>query len=278
MSTSSTSSTPSSPSSRPSSTSGSPMPRVERAAVVTHGRTRDVGPAVTRLRAVAAEAGVELLFDEVEAERYGVDATDGPVDLAVVLGGDGTMLRGLTRFLNMDVPVLGVNFGRVGFLTTMQSEELEPGLARAFAGDYRVLELPTVDVALNGDTFTAVNDVVVAGGTPGRMLELEWSIGGEGLGVQPCDGVICATPTGSTAYNLSNGGPVLVWGLDAAVVTFVAPHSLHARPLVIGRDADLVVTNFSPDIDAVVLVDGHQVGKLSPGAKARMHLGPAHSR
>ena len=110
------------------------------------------------------------------------------------------------------------------------------------------------------------------------MLELEWSIGGEGLGVQPCDGVICATPTGSTAYNLSNGGPVLVWGLDAMVVTFVAPHSLHARPLVVGRDTDLVVTNCSPDIDAVVLVDGHPVGKLSPGAKARMHLGPARSK
>ena len=81
--------------------------------------------------------------------------------------------------------------------------------------------------------------------------------------------LICATPSGSTAYNLSNGGPVLVWGLDAMVVTFVAPHSLHARPLVVGRDADLVVTNRSPDIDAVVLVDGHPVGELSPGAKAR---------
>jgi len=133
-------------------------------------------------------------------------------------------------------------------------------------------------VALNGDTFTAVNDVVVAGGTPGRMLELEWSIGGEGLGVQPCDGVICATPTGSTAYNLSNGGPVLVWGLEAMVVTFVAPHSLHTRPLVVGPETDLVVENRSPTLAATVLVDGHQVGKLSPGAKARMHLGPAHSK
>jgi NAD+ kinase len=255
------------------------MPRVERAAVVTHGRTRDVGAAVTRLRGAAAAARVELLFDEGEAERYGVEAApNGRADLAVVLGGDGTMLRALTRFLETDVPVLGVNFGRVGFLTTMQADELEPGLARAFAGDYRVLELPTVEVALNGETETAVNDVVVAGGTPGRMIELEWAIGGEALGVQPCDGIICATPTGSTAYNLSNGGPVLVWGLDAMVVTFVAPHSLHARPLVVGRDADLVVTNRSPDIDAVVLVDGHKIGGLAGGAEARMHLGPARSK
>src|SRR6187549_769576 len=182
------------------------------------------------------------------------------------------MLRGLTRFLNLDVPVLGVNFGRVGFLTTMQSDELEPGLARAFAGDYRVLELPTVDVALNGDTYTAVNDVVVAGGTPGRMLELEWSIGGEGLGVQPCDGVICATPTGSTAYNLSNGGPVLVWGLDAAVVTFVAPHSLHARPLVVPRSSDLVVQNKTPDVTLTVLADGHPVGELAADEQVAVRL------
>jgi NAD+ kinase len=255
------------------------MQRIECAAVVTHGRTKDVGPAVERLRAAAADHGVKLLFDPEDTERYGVPAAqNGAPGLAVVLGGDGTMLRGLTRFLNTEVPVLGVNFGRVGFLTAIQATELETGLSRVFGGDFVVVELPTLDVALNGDTHTAVNDVVVAGGTPGRMLELEWSIGGEGLGVQPCDGVICATPTGSTAYNLSNGGPVLVWGLDAMVVTFVAPHSLHARPLVVGRDADLAVTNRSPDIDAVVLVDGHRVGTLSGGAPARMHLGPARSR
>ena len=83
----------------------------------------------------------------------------------------------------------------------------------------------------------AVNDVVVAGGTLGRMIELGYAIGGEELGVQPCDGLICATPAGSTAYNLSNGGPVLVWGLDAMVLTFVAPHALDVRPLVVPRGA-----------------------------------------
>jgi NAD+ kinase len=256
------------------------MPRVERAAIVTHGKTRDVGPAVDRLRASADTHGVELLFDEEEAARYGVEPSSGgsPPDLAIVLGGDGTMLRGLTRFLHSDMPVLGVNFGRVGFLTTMQADELEPGLARVFAGEYRVRELPTLEVSLNGDPHAAVNDAVVAGGTPGRMVELEWSIGGENLGLQPCDGVICATPTGSTAYNLSNGGPVLVWGLDAMVVTFVAPHSLHARPLVVGRDTELVVTNCSPDVEAVALVDGHPIGGLPPGAHARMRLGPARSK
>jgi len=252
---------------------------VERAAVVTHGRTRNVGAALARLRAVADATGVELAFDAEEAGKHGVAATDGKrPDIAIVLGGDGTMLRGLKRFLGTAVPVLGVNFGRVGFLTAIGADELERGLARVFAGEYRILSLPTLEASLNGETETAVNDIVVAGGTLGRMIELDWAIGGEHLGVQACDGVICATPPGSTAYNLSNGGPVLVWGLEAMVVTFVAPHSLHARPLVVGPDTDLVVTNRSVDITAAVLADGHLIGELAPGAQAKMHLGPARSR
>src|SRR6185295_17723313 len=96
------------------------MPSVERAAVVTHGRTKDVGPALERLRGVAEQAGVQLLFEPDEADKHDVEVTeDGRPDLAVVLGGDGTMLRALTRFLGSGVPVLGVNFGRVGFLTTI---------------------------------------------------------------------------------------------------------------------------------------------------------------
>ena len=157
-------------------------------------------------------------------------------DLVVVLGGDGTMLRALQRYLGTGVPVLGVNFGRVGFLTSM-GRTLETGLARAFAGEYAVLELATLDVEADGKRAVAVNDVVVTSAVLGRMVELDWQIGDEGLGSVACDGVICATPTGSTAYNLSNGGPVLVWGLDAMAVTFVAPHSLHARSLVVPRES-----------------------------------------
>src|SRR5215211_5757038 len=169
-------------------TPGSRMPSVKRATVVTHGRPETVAAALARVEQLAAKDGVEL-----------TDVDD--VDLAIVLGGDGTMLRALTRFLDTGVPVLGVNFGRVGFLTTISAAELEPGLARAFAGDYRTDELPTLDVRLDGEAHTAVNDAVVAGGTLGRMTELEWAIGDEVLGVQPCDGLICATPPGSTAYN-----------------------------------------------------------------------------
>jgi NAD+ kinase len=243
------------------------MPRVERAQVVMHGKSERVAPAVERLRAAAAEAGVELLPEQ----------SDEKPDLAIVLGGDGTMLRALGRFLGTGVPVFGVNFGRVGFLTAVAADALESGVRRAFAGDYEVVELATLDVQVDGERRTAVNDAVVSSGVLGRMIELGYAIGGEDLGVQPCDGLICATPSGSTAYNLSNGGPVLVWGLDAMVLTFVAPHALHIRPLVVGRGSDVVVRNESPDVPGAVLVDGHEVTHLGPGDCVSMRLGEQHS-
>src|SRR5207248_9108628 len=150
MSTSSTSSTNEPQSSRPSSTGGSPMPSVERVAVGSHGR--DVDAAVALLDGVAKRLGVEV-----------VESDDA--DLAVVLGGDGTMLRALTRFLGTGVPVIGVNYGRVGFLTAIAGDDLDAGISRVFSGDYRTVALSTVDVSVGDTSKVAVNDVVVAGGT-----------------------------------------------------------------------------------------------------------------
>jgi NAD+ kinase len=183
------------------------------------------------------------------------------------------MLRALGRFLGTGTPVVGVNYGRVGFLTAIPADTLEEGVERVFSGDYRTIELSTLDVTVNGETRTAVNDVVVAGGTLGRMVELGYGIGGEDLGSQPCDGLICATPAGSTAYNLSNGGPVLVWGLDAMVLTFVAPHALHIRPLVVPRGPDVTITNLTPSLETTVLVDGQAVGALAGSEQATVRMG-----
>jgi NAD+ kinase len=254
--------------------------RVRCAAVFTHGKARQIGAAVARLERVARDAGVTLLYGEEEAERHGIEpspyAPEEP-DVALVLGGDGTTLRALHRFLGTGVPVIGVNFGRVGFLTTIGRDELEAGLSRVFAGEYEVAELPTLDLDLNGQRRLAVNDVVVASGALGRMVELGWALGDVDLGVQPCDGLICATPSGSTAYNLSNGGPVLVWGLEAMVVTFIAPHSLSARPLVAPRGQDLIVWNRAGDVPVSVVADGHVVGELPPAGRVVVRLGEQRS-
>ncbi len=228
-----------------------------------HGKPETIGDAVARLEGVAT--------------RHGVDFGDDEPDVAIVLGGDGTMLRALQRFLGAGVPVLGVNFGRVGFLASVDKEDLEPCVRRAFAGDYRVVELATLEVEVGGDRIPAVNDVVALSARRGRMVELGWAVAGEDLGAVPCDGIICAAPSGSTAYNLSNGGPVLMWGLDAMAITFIAPHKLDARPLVLPRSRDLEVQNRTADVAATVIVDGHAVGEMEPGASVRVRLGEQRS-
>jgi NAD+ kinase len=253
--------------------------KVTRVTLVTHGRVEQVGDGVARLATLLREAGIELVVGPDEAGRHGLESNGDPAgaELVVVLGGDGTMLRALRMFLGTGIPVIGVNFGRVGFLSSLQPDDLEAGLTRAFAGELVVVELPTLEV-VNGDTpHVAVNDVVVTSGEIGRMVELEWAVGAEDLGSVSCDGIICSTPSGSTAYNLSNGGPVLMWGIDAMAITFVAPHSLHARPLVIPREKDVYVWNRTPDVPVVVLVDGHRVGETGRGGKVTVRLGAART-
>jgi NAD+ kinase len=237
---------------------------VSTAAVVTHGRV-DVDEAVAGVRAIAARAGVRLVDDPRDA------------DIALALGGDGTMLRTLAQLLGSNVPVIGVNFGRVGFLASIRPDDLERDIERVLAGEYVVVELSTLEVRLGGDRHVAVNDVVATSSTLGRMVELAWAVGGEDLGTVPCDGMICSTPSGSTAYNLSNGGPVLVRGLDAMAVTFIAPHSLEARPLVVPRGLEVTIRNATLDVSVSLLVDGHLVSEISPNGEAAVSLSDARS-
>jgi NAD+ kinase len=238
---------------------------VSRAAVMTtHGHRDAVRPALERVEEAARRADVDV-----------VPVESGGAEVVVVLGGDGTMLRALRATLGSGVPVFGVNFGRVGFLTSAESDELEPALERLFAGEYRAVELCTLSARTGGEAHAAINDVVVTSAQPGRMVEVGWEIGGERLGDQPCDGIICCTPSGSTAYNLSNGGPVIMWGLAAMAMTFVAPHSLHARPLVVPRGLDLRITNRSTALPVTVLVDGHEIGELPAEGSIEVGVGEA---
>ena len=238
------------------------MPSVETIGI-SAGRGDDLENAVRRVEELAGEHGIDVV-------------EEGP-DLEVVLGGDGTILRALRRHLGTRTPVIGVNYGRVGFLASVGRDDQDAGLARAFQGEFEILELPTVEAELGGERLAAVNDVVVSSAVVGRMIELRWAISGEELGAVPCDGLICATPTGSTAYNLSNNGPVLVWGLDAMAVTFIAPHSLHARPLVVPRSRELEVTSLTAGVEIAVLVDGQHIGVLDEDESVRIRLAETRS-
>jgi NAD+ kinase len=239
--------------------------KVRRAAVVMHGRPERIGDALARLQAVAARCDVTLVDDSAP-------------EMAIVLGGDGTTLRALQRYLGTATACLGVNFGRVGFLTSIDGAELEPGLERVFAGEYDVEELPTLTGTDGGATLTAVNDVVLTSGVLGRMVILEWCVDGASMGEIGCDGAILATPTGSTAYNLSAGGPVLAWGTDAFVLSFASPHSLHARSMVLGRGHQVEIHNRSDDVPLQIVRDGHAMGEVLPGGRFNVRLGDDRAR
>ena len=249
---------------------------IRTAAVITHGRVETIGDGLERLHAVAEHNGVTLLFPKEEREKHGLPPADDDVkkaDLVIVLGGDGTMLRTLDRFIDSGIPVFGVNYGRVGFLTSVSAAELENGVERAFSGDYRLLELPTLEVEADGKRRAAINDIVLISSTHGRVVELNWQVDGEDYGNVACDGMVCSTAIGSTAYNLSNGGPVLVWGIDVMSITFVAPHTLAARPLVIPRGQSLLAENVTADIPISVLVDGYPLTELGFGERAEVTFG-----
>jgi NAD+ kinase len=248
--------------------STTPSPKVvKRATIIRHGKPETIGHAVEQVEAVARAHGVEIVGADDAATA----------ELAVVLGGDGTMLRALARFLGTRVPVIGVNFGRVGFLASIRPEEIESGLARVFAGDYRVTELTTLEVYVDGTRGVAINDVVAHSSTLGRMIELSWTVGGEDLGPVHCDGLVASTPSGSTAYNLSSGGPVLARNLDAMAITFIAPHSLFVRPLVVPRGLELVLTNGTPDVDVTVIADGHPIATIGRDHIVTIRLGDQRS-
>ncbi len=241
------------------------------ATVFTHGRPDQTSAALERVFAIATEAGVTLRFDPDETrkhhllERPGVvvNALDGTdVDLCVVLGGDGTILRALRHYANTGIPVFAVNFGAIGFLATVEPDELEDGLRRAFAGDFELLRLPAIVLDTPTGGMTAINDVAIHRKVGERVAELAYALDNEVVGSVRCDGLVVATPAGSTGYNLANGGPVMAWGVAGFVVSFIAPHSLTARALVVAPDDLLTIYNRSQEpLD--VSVDGRPVCEIA---------------
>ncbi len=244
------------------------------ASVLTHRRAEDTAGAVGALIAAARRAGVTLRFDEEETRKHGLTPGDGieidaglarDVDLCVVMGGDGTILTALREYANTGVPVFAVNFGEVGFLATLDPDGLDEDFDRAFNGDFETMELPGITVGRPSGTWTAMNDISVHRKPGLRVADLAYALTGEEIGRVRCDGLVVSTPQGSTGYNLANGGPVLAWGVAGFVVSFIAPHSLTARALVVAPDDLLTINNRSRDEPVEVHADGRPVVELAPG-------------
>jgi NAD+ kinase len=188
----------------------------------------------------------------------------------VVLGGDGTILQALRACAYSSVPVFGINFGTVGFLAAVERDELQGGLEKLFAGEVEVLEMPGLEASVDTETPVALNDVSLIRRPHGRVAELSYRLGGREVGHVRCDGLVAATPAGSTGYNLANAGPILAWGVEGYVVSFIAPHTLTARPLVVAPQDLLSISN-APDRDPVdVVLDGQYICELASGDE--MHV------
>jgi NAD+ kinase len=246
--------------------------------VLTHGRPNETAAALRELAALAVAHHVELALNPEESAKHAeLRPLEGVVwdaeisrdaTLCVTLGGDGTILRALRAYAGTRVPVFAVNFGQVGFLATVEPEAIRDGFERALAGTLDALSLPAIELTGAAGSHTALNDVSVHRKVGGRVAELSYAVGEEEIGSVRCDGLVIATPAGSTGYNLANGGPVMAWGVAGMVVSFIAPHSLSARALVISPDDTLILNNSSREALAVT-IDGRPVGDLAPGEAVR---------
>ncbi len=247
--------------------------RAREMTVFTHRRPHETTPALERLIGQAGREGVTLRLDEEETRKHGLASgpgveVDAPVkdevELCVVLGGDGTILRAMQRYAGTEVPVFAINFGEIGFLATVEPQDVDDGIRRALGGNFELLRLPAIVVeAHEGNGQIAINDLAIHRKVGERVAELAYAIEGQEVGSVRCDGLVVATPAGSTGYNLANGGPVMAWGVEGMVVSFIAPHSLTARALVVAPNDRLTIHNRSHEpLD--VAVDGRPVDEVAP--------------
>jgi NAD+ kinase len=253
---------------------------VREITVFTHRRPADTTAVLSELAEQAAAAGVTLRLDEEETRKHGLKGRPGmevnaplkhEVELCLVLGGDGTILGALQRYAGTGVPVFAINFGAIGFLATVEPQDLEDGIRRALSGDFELLRLPAIVLEQpdgsgdpRADGALAINDVAIHRKVGERVAELAYTVQEEVVANVRCDGLVVSTPAGSTGYNLANGGPVMAWGVSGLVVSFIAPHSLTARALVVAPDDRLTIQNRSREaLD--IAVDGRPAGDLPPG-------------
>jgi NAD+ kinase len=243
-----------------------------RIALLTHQRVGETRDAVEKLVKALSDAGGEVVVSREENEKLGVDGctvVDNPmtedVDAAVVMGGDGTMLGALREFAGTGAPVFTFNFGAVGFLATIEPHNVDDGIRRLIEGDFETLELPTLAIEPSAGRRIAVNDIAFLRRSGSRVAQLAYSVRGEKIASARCDGLVVSTPVGSTGYNLANGGPVVAWGVEGYIVSYIAPHTLTARTLVAATTDILVVSNLAEEEPVDVETDGKRVCTLDPG-------------
>ena len=239
--------------------------------------------AIQKVLSVLTEAGDELIVDAEyykflkEEQQLDVptkdvfEGSDFEADFAISMGGDGTFLKTAERVGRKEIPILGVNIGRLGFLADIAPASTEACLQALHQGDYAVENRAMIEVVSLG--WYALNDVAILNRDTASMISIKASIDGEYLTTYQADGLIVSTPTGSTAYSLSNGGPIIVPGTNVLAMTAVAPHSLNVRPIVIPDTAEITLNVESRSHSFLIAVDGRSA-KCPEGTRITLRRAP----
>jgi NAD+ kinase len=260
--------------------------KIGRVVILTHGDAAVGEPSLRETLTFFGQRGIEVVAPTNEWVKHEsalagfsrAKPVEGPgdlggVDLCLVLGGDGTMLRAFHLTRDLSIPVAGVNLGRVGFLTTVPREQLSRGLERLVAGEFVEYPLLGLEAEVEGEIFRATNDVVVSKGERVNACSLALTINEVTLFEVQCDGVVVGTPAGSSAYSLAAGGPLLGISVDAYVISLVAAHAVGVRPVVAAPMDVLEIINID-DAACYLDVDGQRMRRVAPGCVVRIRTSP----
>ncbi|AWB86115.1 NAD kinase [Mycetocola zhujimingii] len=261
--------------------------------VVSHTGRKDSVDAATQVIRQLQESGAHPVLARVECDELRAagavfenvailddDVSGEELELVIVLGGDGTILRAAELVRGFAAPLLGVNLGHVGFLAESERDDLADAVHRVIAGDYLVEERLALSVRVKvGDDVVweswALNEATVEKGSRERMLEVVIEVDGRPLSSFGCDGVVVSTPTGSTAYGFSAGGPVVWPTVEAMMLVPLSAHALFARPLVVGPDSSLAIEVLQrTSATGVLWCDGRRTHELQPGARVVVRRSP----
>ncbi len=246
-----------------------------RAVLIGAGDRPHVFEAAEELRP-AIEQSVDLLLCDFE---FQADLSEVEADLAIVLGGDGSILRATRMMGPNQIPIFGVNLGKLGFLADLRPEEVAAALPDVCSGKCEVIEhlMLHCRVFLDGEIVgedVGINEMAILGGPPYSMLDVELYVDGELATTYSCDGLIVSTPVGSTAHNLSAGGPILRKSLQAFVISALSPHTLTVRPVVDAADRVYELVVLRPNEATSVVVDGRVVRRLTGAERVRVERAP----
>lgn len=262
------------------------MTQKNRFAIFGNVYQRKKSQAVFKLIAILQRYDAEIYVDRpfyefiTEGQHMDVrvdgifDGDDFDVDYAISMGGDGTLLKTAARVHSKDTPIIGINIGRLGFLADVAPSDIETAISDIYAGNYRVDEHSVIKIETSGEEKLesgpfALNDIAILKRDNASMISIRASVNGEYVTTYQADGLIVTTPTGSTAYNLSNGGPIIAPGTGTLCLTAVAPHSLNIRPIVVPDSSVISLKVESRSHSVLVAVDGKSTS-LHDGTEVRI--------